>query len=163
PLRVRRLPIEHRVPPTRPLELAGEPRPERLRIALGIGVNALVLDDRPCAKLGRRRERPVFTKEIAELSGALGIGHAAKNTLIRASAAKALRDVDPPGAATRDDGSYDEDGMSMTPGGVSFLKIIAPRTPPIVEKTAPTNSPKTSATIRPRIMNPKPNSPLRPE
>ena len=36
-------------------------------------------------------------------------------------------------------------GTSMTPGGVSFLKIMAPSTPPIVEKMAPI----TSQNIRP--------------
>jgi hypothetical protein len=42
----------------------------------------------------------------------------------------------------------DAGGTSITPGGVFFLKIKAPRTPPIVENMPPTMSQNMSATTR---------------
>jgi len=42
PLGVRRIPLEHTVPRLRPVELARESRPERLRIAFRFGIDAIV-------------------------------------------------------------------------------------------------------------------------
>jgi len=43
-------------------------------------------------------------------------------------------------------------GISMTPGGVRFLKISAPSRPPSVENTLPTNSHKIRPTMALRMM-----------
>ena len=81
PLRVRRLPVEHRVPRPRPFELAREPRPERLRITLGLSVDALVARDGLRTKLRGRRERAVFAEEIRKFSEGFLVGHAAKDSV----------------------------------------------------------------------------------
>ena len=70
PLRVRRLPVEHAVPGTRPLELAGKSRPERFRIAFGVGVDGSRRDT--CARLrksGERRKRAIFAEQIVVFGG----------------------------------------------------------------------------------------------
>src|SRR5204863_3636996 len=67
PFRVRRLPVEHLIPGTRPFELVRKARPERFRIARRVGVNLLVAHDRLRAEFGRRREGAIFTQQIREL------------------------------------------------------------------------------------------------
>ena len=88
PFRVRRLPVEHRIPRAGPFELRREPRPKAFRIALRLVVDPLVVDDRLRAECRRRRKRAVFAQQVAEFGGALGVGHAAKNTTIAAKTAK---------------------------------------------------------------------------
>src|SRR5206468_6519540 len=56
PFRVRRLPVEHAIPLARPFELAGEAGPERLGIALGLGVNRFVAHEGVRSERLRRLE-----------------------------------------------------------------------------------------------------------
>ena len=76
PLGMRRLPVEDAIPATRPLQLAGQSRPERFGIAFRFGVDALVGDVGAGLKVGGRSKRAVFAKEVFEL-GVFRIGHGA--------------------------------------------------------------------------------------
>src|SRR5262249_27831028 len=71
---MRRLPVQDPVPRARPLELAGEPRPEPFRILVGVRIQRVVLDVRLRAKRRGRRKRAVLAKKVVDFS-ALGIGH----------------------------------------------------------------------------------------
>src|SRR3977135_1391491 len=64
PLRMRRLPVEDGRPGTRPLELTGQARPERLGISLRIRIDALVGCDRLCLKRLGWRKRAAFVEQI---------------------------------------------------------------------------------------------------
>ena len=64
PLRVRRLPVEDAVPGPRPFELAGKLRPERFRIAFGLGVDRLVADVGGRLEGGGRWKGAVFAEQI---------------------------------------------------------------------------------------------------
>jgi hypothetical protein len=74
PLRVWRLPVEHRVPTPGPFQLRGKSRPERFRIAFGFGVQRLVARHGLGAEFRGRRERAVLTEEILELLRRIGLG-----------------------------------------------------------------------------------------
>ena len=72
PFCVRRLPVEHAAPRRRPLELPRERGPERLRIALGLFVDARVGRDRARFELcGRFEDAPLIQQRI-DIDG---IGH----------------------------------------------------------------------------------------
>jgi hypothetical protein len=64
PLRMRRIPLQHRVPLFEPVQLFRHARPERFRIRTGFGAKLLEflhrLDVRVLGKRGRRREDPFF-------------------------------------------------------------------------------------------------------
>jgi len=54
-------------PAAGPLQLAGQPPPERFRIAFRFGVNAWVGDVGADLKVGGGSKRAVFPKEVFEL------------------------------------------------------------------------------------------------
>ena len=75
PLRVRRLPVEHGRPRTRPLELAGQARPECFGISRRLRIDALVGRDSLVLECLGRSEGAAFPEEVVEL-GMLRVGHA---------------------------------------------------------------------------------------
>src|SRR5262249_22113224 len=79
PLGVRRLPVEDPIPRPRPVELAGESRPERLGIAIGLSVDALVVHGGPGTKPRRRWKRTTLAQGIIDLVNR--VGHGAKNNV----------------------------------------------------------------------------------
>jgi hypothetical protein len=67
PLRVRRVPLEHLVPPARPLQFIREFRPEGKGIALGLRVDLFVLNPGSVAECGWRRKTAIFVKKVVEI------------------------------------------------------------------------------------------------
>ena len=83
PLRMRRLPVEHRVPRPRPLQFAREFCPEAFGIAGGIGVNLLVAHAGLIAERLRGWEAAVFVEKVVELGAFVSFlgGHAGKDSV----------------------------------------------------------------------------------
>ena len=75
PLGERRVrPVQHGVPGLEPVQLAGEPGPERFGVPAGFFVHARVGDVGVGRELGRRRIRPVFLQQGLKSAGVLSHG-----------------------------------------------------------------------------------------
>ncbi len=75
PFRMRRFPVEYLRPLGEPLQFVGKACPESLGIALGARVHAFIAHDGLRLKLGRRRERTVFLKEVCDFWRRCVLGH----------------------------------------------------------------------------------------